>query len=575
MRPFFLIFCSFIALFIFSNKLIADESSKDRLLKEWRLKSYYSNVKYHIKNSQWEQAMYMVQKILEIDPKDAKAKDFLKLIEKKRWEGFKLKFHDNIITRKTIGNYSFPKDAETFGETPITLQTEASKYYILGSRCFMRGDIDKALEYLKMALNYSPMYASVYRIMGEIFFIKGDDEKVSYSFDKAIESGVNNPLNYLYFGNYLIIKKDYSEALKVLEKGIKADTESEIASLCRALEYRIDRQKMLEGLRKAQKMDDDRFLTFTHEQEKKLVYFSKAEQYFIQKALNVNPDFWFSYYLMAYAYMNSYKKDKAIAYIEKASKKSPKAYKTLLDNVKYEFSKQRVKSLQFDSLEFHLAKAELLYNKKFYNDAISEIIIALGIAPGSPKARLMLGKCYSKLKNYNRAISQFRQALSLDPKLAEGYFCLGKEYLRTHQNEDAIDSLKNAILLDKGMIEAYLSLGEAYFQGEDYLSAMETYKRAIDIKKDLPEAYLNMGVIYTEQSEFDKAIESFETAIKYKDNYVDAYVNLGIVYFKIYTKKDKDEYLDKAIKYTQEALNIDPENEVIKDYLSFYKSKSK
>lgn len=513
----------------------------------------------------------MIQKILELDPKNKDALQLLKEIDKRRWEDLQGDFGKLHGYKRMLKQDHWL--GETFGEDVIPITSKARKYFNIAEGFFIKGAIKKAEFYYKIALTKHPRFVSCYQRLGEINLIQNNYKFAEYGFTQAIKYNRAFPVNYIYLANVLLLQRRYDEAIEVLNRGLKFVPNSELSLIIRALLSRAIYESYIERLKQEQGIDTENLLSFTIKDEATLTKLIREQFYYLKSAININGDWWFPHYLLAYVNIRSMRKDIAISNLNKAIRLAPGSYKSLLMDLMAKMKQKEIMPYQYDSLEFHLAKADMLYKKGLYEKARGELLIALGIAPGSYEAHLKMGLCYSKEGKLNRSITQFRQALSLKPDAWEGYIYLGKDYLKTHQYDDAIDTIKNAIALNPKAIGAWITLGEAYLKIEDYLSALEAFKNALSIDNKIPKIHLNMGNIYTEQEIFDKAIESFENALRLNPEYIDALVNIGIVYFKLWDRDGDDKYLERAIEYTEKAYNLDPNNDIIKDYLDFYRSK--
>lgn len=74
----------------------------------------------------------------------------------------------------------------------------------------------------------------------------------------------------------------------------------------------------------------------------------------------------------------------------------------------------------------------------------------------------------------------------------------------------------------------------------------------------LPNFYYNMGIKLTEQGQTEKAIEMLMTSISLKPDFALPYIALGDIYMQ-------RGLLDGAIRYYEKALEIEPDNEKIKN----------
>jgi len=109
-------------------------------------------------------------------------------------------------------------------------------------------------------------------------------------------------------------------------------------------------------------------------------------------------------------------------------------------------------------------------------------------------------------------------------------------------------------------------LGVAYLKENNIDLAKGNFLKAIEINPNFQDAHNNLGNIYSYQGNLEKAIFHFEKAISLgklkfgKDNTNIIRVNLGLAYF------NSGEYVE-AIRHFKMALENDPENNIIKNYI--------
>ncbi len=82
----------------------------------------------------------------------------------------------------------------------------------------------------------------------------------------------------------------------------------------------------------------------------------------------------------------------------------------------------------------------------------------------------------------------------------------------------------------------------------------------LEVKNRLVQESLSRGAFYYNENQLDYAINAFEIAVKYEPKQPTAYIYLGLTY-------EKKGETDKAIKQYQTALQLDPNNQRIKEGL--------
>ncbi|WP_297454148.1 tetratricopeptide repeat protein [Persephonella sp.] len=109
----------------------------------------------------------------------------------------------------------------------------AEGYYYIGIAYFMRGKIDKALEYANLAVDFSQKHnnyrwkAYSHTLVGEILRYLGKYDKALYHFKISLQLAEDNknqkmlPAAYANLGNIYFDRKEYDKAIKYYLKGLE------------------------------------------------------------------------------------------------------------------------------------------------------------------------------------------------------------------------------------------------------------------------------------------------------------------------------------------------------------------
>ncbi|MFX1575045.1 MAG: tetratricopeptide repeat protein [Promethearchaeota archaeon] len=172
-----------------------------------------------------------------------------------------------------------------------------------------------------------------------------------------------------------------------------------------------------------------------------------------------------------------------------------------------------------------------------------------------------LGFSYFSMEKYEDAKNAFDKALEIDEKNVITHYLLGSFYLKNKEPEKAkiefnfiikhfpISGDRGISLVEESSknltlnIQALNKLGEAYIKCGEYEEAIEVLLKALTLTT------FSFSLISTF---FVRSSKSFVLTHLYK--------NLGIAYYSL-------EYTKKALKMFKKALNHDPENVEILEYL--------
>ncbi len=207
--------------------------------------------------------------------------------------------------------------------------------------------------------------------------------------------------------------------------------------------------------------------------------------------------------------------------------------------------------LKPDDHELHsLLGVELTQNGDV-EAAIATFQQALKIKPDYAEAYNGIGTVFMKKGDLGAAVDSYKQALKIKPDYADAYFGVGNALKDKGDLDAAIDSYKQALKIKPDFADAYNNMGNVLRQRGDLEAAIESFKQVLKIKPDDADAYNNMAVALDDMDYFDAAIENFKKALKISPNYYDAYNNMGNTLKNMGNTK-------AAIEAYQDAINLEP-----------------
>lgn len=249
--------------------------------------------------------------------------------------------------------------------------------------------------------------------------------------------------------------------------------------------------------------------------------------------------------------------------------------------------------LQFDSTNKEARKelAGIYLDKKQYDLAIEQIDKALKTSFFDEDLYLLQGLYYEDTGNIDRAVSSYDKILEITPRSSRANNNLGGIYLNNGNLDKAEVFLRRAVRINPLLYEPYLNLAKLNYKREEINAAVSFYEKALSLNPHLNEAILALAQIYKGQGDVKRAINILKRAagpdepilvmqgmltaeqglneqaeyyfkqalrVNPKSDYV--MFNLGVFYAN-------NNQLDKAVKVWQEALNNNPDNKEIKDYM--------
>jgi Tfp pilus assembly protein PilF len=168
----------------------------------------------------------------------------------------------------------------------------------------------------------------------------------------------------------------------------------------------------------------------------------------------------------------------------------------------------------------------------------------------SAKEHLEVGRDYLLEDRYNEAISELSMAVSLDPKLTEAHNLLGVAYGKKGFGERAKESFERAVKMEEDA-DTLNNLGFSLYQNGNYRAAVDRLKRAAKLAPTDERILNNLGLAYCRLGKIDEAYKAFARAT-------------GPVTGNLNTAKMLERFgrEDDAIRYYEAARALDSNNTI-------------
>ena len=168
----------------------------------------------------------------------------------------------------------------------------------------------------------------------------------------------------------------------------------------------------------------------------------------------------------------------------------------------------------------------------------------------SAREHLEIGRQFLLDNNYNEAISELSLAVSLDSKLSEAHNLLGVAYDKKGFAERAKDSFERAVKIDEDA-DTLNNLGFSFYQSGNYRAAVDRLKRAAKLAPNDERILNNLGLAYCRLGKIDEAYKAFTRAT-------------GPLTGNLNTAKMLERFgrEDDAIRYYEAARQIEPVNTI-------------
>ena len=376
----------------------------------------------------------------------------------------------------------------------------AEIYFKIGQAHFFKGDLDKAINYLDMAVSKNEKLDKAYYLLAETYAKRARFLEASFNAKKAIKyaplrnSCAHFLLSNLYnlssarnFKNFALSKFEY--VLSILT--LPFDTVA-LANVWRSISYWKFLPTLVKGF----------YLVQTNRQNE------AAETYI--EAIEKAPGFIPLYCLLGDVYRSLGQFDDAITEYKMA--------------------------IWLDSLNISAYKhlCSVYEEQGDYDSAVDVYLKLIQIMPNMPDVHSNLANILYVKGDIQGAISHFQTAVTLNPRKQWTSIInqtLGFVYQENKQDLDAaISSYQSAYLLTPKDIDIYVNLGSAFYDKEDIDNALTVYRNALDLDPKNAQIHCNLGFLYWGKGDIDEALKEYQLAIEYRPDYDIAYNNMGVIH---------------------------------------------
>lgn len=398
---------------------------------------------------------------------------------------------------------SFQYVDEAITEYQRALETyidSAEIYFKIGQALFFKGDLDKAINYLNMAIKKDEKHAKSYYLLAETYTKKARFSEAIVYTKKAIKLKPfrNSCAHFLLHNLYNVASF----------KNAKMKIKSKLEWILSVLTLPYDKQAIKNVFRTLSylKFLPILFRGYLQIQSKGL---NQAVDIYIQ-AIEEAPGFVPLYCLLGDIYRSLGQYDDAIT-----------EYKT---------------AIWLDSLNIpayrHLCQT---YEEQGdYDSAVEVYHKLIQILPNIPEFHSNLANIYYLKGEVKEAVSHYQAAITLNPnKQWTSVISQTLGYVHQQTNEDldaAISAYQAAYLLTPEDIDIYVNLGSAFYDKEDFDNALTIYRMALELEPTNAKIHCNLGFLHWGKGDTDEAIKEYELAIEYDKTYDIAYNNLGVIY---------------------------------------------
>jgi Flp pilus assembly protein TadD len=167
--------------------------------------------------------------------------------------------------------------------------------------------------------------------------------------------------------------------------------------------------------------------------------------------------------------------------------------------------------------------------------------------------------------NLKKAIQGYSAIVELDSNDYDARLALGRLYYKTGNCDSSLYYFQKIYRNDSTDVEALNGFTQCFIQLGEMEKAISSARRAVELLPNHIPEYLLLAKALSYDGQIDKAINVYHQANQIDSTYSQVWAGLG----KMFYWKSKPA---TAIKYYQKAIELDPENQSIKDAYQIVKN---
>ncbi|MHA1626704.1 MAG: tetratricopeptide repeat protein [Candidatus Asgardarchaeia archaeon] len=359
------------------------------------------------------------------------------------------------------------------------IENKAIDLYLRGFSYYYSGDYREAASLFEEALKLFPENEEIKRALGACYFQLGveayredDLSQAKGYFFEVIEYLPDDFRGYQNLSLILVKLKDYKEASRIAQQGLKLKEDSRELLLLLAECYREER-----------------------DERKLLEVFEKLHKYYPED-LEIALD---------------------LARLYRINRKTSEAMK-LYRKLKEDYPKER---------RIYERIAEIHASGFRYKEAREEYEALLEFYPDDPEIREKIAELFRLEGRYSEARGVYEELIKSSPKQLSNYIKIAEIYEEEKDISSAINTYKRAKKIFPKHILIYRELGRLYeLQGANF-EAEKAYKKMIELDPFESYPWVRLGILYEEREDFNSAIMSFQKAAELGSTDPIPYYKLG------------------------------------------------
>lgn len=177
------------------------------------------------------------------------------------------------------------------------------------------------------------------------------------------------------------------------------------------------------------------------------------------------------------------------------------------------------------------------YEVKMYETAKAYLLRGIQSGTNTPEAYYYLGDTYLMLDKQDSAIFYFNKSKAANPDYMLPVVGEGRVALKGNNAVAAKDLFEQAIKKDKKNPEIYTAIAEAYVNQKLFSEALDMLEKARKAKKNYPNSFVVEGDMFVLQEKAGDACQKYDNAIYFDAQMKQAYLKEARVYKHINTSR--------------------------------------
>lgn len=362
-------------------------------------------------------------------------------------------------------------------------------------------------------------------------------------FKLAFEADEKNALAAFHAGQALWALNQSTEAIKWVEKAIRADA-GLVSAYVTLAEYYVFRHnyegaaQILKNVQKRFPKNNEIYRGFAHIELKRGNI--KTAIQFGKKALELYAMDIGAMQIICQAYLELQDYDNAHSFIARALEIDPHTpenhalYAKVLvgragagDAIAY--INQRIEEAP-EVLAYKKALAEIFISEQNWNGAKLILETLLETKKQDKSSILNLATVYKEEGYVNKSLEMYLTAAALDPLDPTPLFLAGVLYLNSGSAQSALVQFERVRRINKGFPRVYYYLGKAAVETKDYKRALEMAEMEKNVNPSIADPYILAAEIHYKLEQYNDCAKEYQKAIARRPQGADIYVNIARCY---------------------------------------------